>query len=109
MHAICRRWFFCSTLKPNCYAVPLNWVTITATTPTTAPYRRECNPFFKPANLTRPSPSGVQNTENEFRDNAPTSAKWLCHGTEDENAITCDVTVITIINFGEVCKTYDVL
>ena len=71
--------------------------------------RRECNPLFKPANLTRPSPSGVQNTGNEFCDNAPTSAKWQCHGTEDENVITCDVIIISIINFGEVCKMYDVL
>jgi hypothetical protein len=56
--------------------------------------RRECNPFFKPANLTRPSPSGMPSTENEFCDNAPTSVKWLCHGTEDENVITCDVITV---------------
>ena len=108
MHVTCRRPFFCSTLKPNCYALPTNWVTLTVTTPTTALCRRECNPFFKPANLTRPSPSGVQNTENKTCDNAPTSAKCLCHGTEDENVIICDVIIISIIIFDEVSIMYDV-
>ena len=60
MHVICRRPFFCSTTKRNCYALPPNWVTLTVTTATTALCRRECNPFFQPTNLMRPSPSRVQ-------------------------------------------------
>jgi len=57
----------------------------------------------------RPSLSRVQNTENEFCNNATTSAKWMCHGTEDENGTICGVIIISIIIFGEVCNMYDVL